>query len=144
MFRQLRHRHKIATSTLRAAPRGMTLVEIMIVLTIMASMMTLVGFFAVGALQNSKIKKAETQVGQIVQFLDVYYVTIGEYPQSLDDLTEPPGGMSPIVEEIPQDPWGNDYEYRRTNSDSYELFSNGPDGSGGSEDDIYPGGGSNT
>ena len=147
LHQRLKHRinQRAVRTSLLASQRGMTLVEIMIVLTIMASVMTVVGFFAVGALQNAKVKKAQTEVAQIANFIESYYAFQEEFPSSLEDLVNPPGGMAPITREIPLDPWRNDYEFNRTGNDSYELFSAGPDGQTGSDDDIFaPGTGGNS
>ena len=109
----------------------------MIVLTIMASIAAVVGFFAKGALDNAKIKEAQTEVGNLKQMVDTYFVSANEYPNSLDDLKSPPGGMSPIVKEIPKDPWNNDYNYSKGGgSDEPSISSNGPDGQAGTDDDI--------
>ncbi len=139
MYRLLQQRHRIAQAAL-SNNRGMTLVEIMIVLTIMASMMSIVGFFAVGALKNAKIKEAQTEVAQISQFIDSYYTFQEEMPDTLDDLVNPPGGMAPVTREIPLDPWRNDYQYSKTSDTEYELYCMGPDGNSGSDDDIFPSG----
>lgn len=120
--------------------RGMTLVEIMIVLTIMASIMGIVGFFARGALDNARIKEAESEVGNLSQMVTSFYVFSNEYPDSLDQLVNPPAGMAPIAEEIPNDPWGNEYQYSKDGNSSFELFSMGRDGSSGGGDDICAGG----
>lgn len=118
--------------------RGLTLVEIMIVLTIMASIMGIVGFFARGALDNARIKEAESEVANIAQMLTQYYVFRNEYPDNLEQLVDPPQGMAPIVEAIPSDPWGNEYAYNKQNNNEFELYSMGPDGRSGGGDDICP------
>lgn len=130
-----------AGRALVANQRGMTLVEIMIVLTIMASIMGMVGVFVVGAMDNAKIKEAETQVEQYASFVEQYFVFMGEWPDSLDQLADPPGGMQPLVERIDDDPWGNPYNYNKGGNRGYELCSNGKDGSNGGDDDICAGGG---
>lgn len=115
---------------------GMTLVEIMIVLTIMASIMGMVGVAVVGARNNAKIKEAETQVGIYGAAVEQFYVFTDGWPDSLEELTDPPGGQ-PIVEEIKDDPWGNEYRYSQGGgSRGFELCSSGPDGSSGGDDDI--------
>lgn len=119
----------------RIGERGMTLVEIMIVLTIMASIMGIVGFFAQGAIQNSKIKRASVEVGNLGNAVTQYFVLTNDYPDSLDQLANPSGGIAPIIREIPKDPWNNDYQYSK-NNDSFELYSMGPDGVRGGGDDI--------
>ncbi len=121
----------------RTGGRGMTLVEIMIVLTIMASIAGVVGFFAKGALDRAKVKEATTEVGNLKQMVDSYYVFSNEYPDSLDQLVNPPGNMAPIAKAIPKDPWNNEYNYKKgSGSEPPELSSNGPDGSPGNDDDI--------
>ena len=124
-------------SGLRTGRAGLTLVEIMIVLTIMASIMGVVGFFAKGALDNANIRTAETEVTQLSQMVTQYYVFRNEYPDTLEQLVNPPRGMAPITEAIPNDPWGRPYIYRKTNT-GYEIRSMGPDGSDGGGDDICP------
>lgn len=129
-----------ASRALVTSQRGMTLVEIMIVLTIMASIMGMVGVFVVGALDNAKIKEAQTQVEQYASFVEQYYVFQGSWPDSLDQLQRPPGGMQPLIERLDDDPWGNPYNYRKGGDRGYELCSSGKDGSSGGGDDICAGG----
>lgn len=116
--------------------RGMTLVEIMIVLTIMASVMGMVGFFAVGAMTRAKVKEAQVMVGKYANFVDEFYVYTGEFPSSLDQLARPPSGVAPFVREVEKDPWSNDYTFRTTGGDGFQVCSNGPDKSSGGDDDI--------
>lgn len=131
-----------ASRALVANQRGMTLVEIMIVLTIMASIMGVVGVVATSALTNAKIKEAQTEVEQYASFVEQYYVFQGEWPDSLDQIADPPGGMAPLVDEVGEDPWNNPYNYNNGGPRGYELCSNGKDGSSGGGDDICAGGGS--
>lgn len=119
----------------RASERGLTLVEIMIVLTIMASIMGIVGFVAAGALTNARIKEAETEVAQLAQAVTSFYVFRQEYPDSLEQLASPPSGMAPVIQEVPKDPWNNEYNYSHDNN-GFTLSSGGPDGSTGGGDDI--------
>ncbi|MCB9506094.1 MAG: type II secretion system protein GspG [Myxococcales bacterium] len=119
--------------------RGMTLIEIMIVLTILASLSAMIGVFVVGALKNSKIKQAETEVERYASFVEQFYVLADEWPDSLSDLASPPGGLAPLVERVGKDPWGNEYQYRKGGDRNYELCSNGPDESSGGGDDICAG-----
>jgi general secretion pathway protein G len=128
-------RTEVVASLLRHSERGMTLVEIMIVLAIMASIMGIVGFFARGAIINANIKEAQTQIGTLMQSVDSYYVFRNEYPENLEQLADPPRGMAPILERIPDDPWGNPYQFTRENS-SFNIFSYGPDGNSGGGDDV--------
>lgn len=124
---------------LRAAVRrGMTLVEIMIVLTIMAGIMAFAAYSVVGYLKSSKIKDAEAEVNQMRGFIDTFRVMHNRLPQSLDELSEEVDGLGQITDEVPNDPWDNPYEYSGGNDGTFVLFSAGPDGSTGTEDDIHP------
>jgi general secretion pathway protein G len=119
---------------LAANQRGMTLVEIMIVVTIMASIMGVVGFFVFGALDEANKKEARIEIGQLSQMVESYYLTTDPHklPDQLEDLNDKnlvKGG------EIPTDPWGNEYVYRK-NGREFEIISPGPDGQEGTEDDI--------
>ena len=124
--------HKALLSNAR---RGMSLVEVLIVLTIMASIAGVVGVFAIGALEESQIKKAGIEVGNLSKMAEQYMLMSSppSLPDSLDDLAS---GRNPVVKKVPKDPWGNDYVYRKTGNREFELFSMGPDGSEGTEDDV--------
>ncbi len=115
-------------------PHGMTLVEIMIVVTIMASVAGVVGFFVFGALDRANIRTAQMEVGQLEQMVETYYMTENELPDNLNQLTE---GNQPITEDVPEDPWGNDYIYDRHGAQDFEIYSAGPDGVTGTDEDVH-------
>ena len=117
-------------------PHGMTLVEIMIVITIMASVAGVVGYFVFGALDTANERTARMEINQLEQMVETYYMTTtpSQIPDRLEQLTE---GNSPLIEEIPQDPWGNDYVYQRHGNRDFEIFSPGADGVEGTEYDVY-------
>ena len=78
--------------------------------------------------------------------LDAFEVDNGYYPKGksgLLDLVQRPANAQnwhgPYLDNIPKDPWQNDYIYEcpgRHNSSSFDLMSVGPDGRAGSDDDI--------
>jgi len=117
---------------------GMTLVEIMIVLTIMAGIMAFAAYSVVGYLKSSKVTDATAEVEQIRGFIETYRVMHNSLPDQLSDLEEEVGGMGRITDRMPNDPWDNAYNYSNNNDSTYELFSSGADGQSGSEDDIWP------
>lgn len=127
---------RLATVPLRSA--GMTLVEIMIVLTIMAGIAAIVTVNVMGAMENAKIETAQTETGRLRTFIETYYTVHGELPDELSDLAEDQNGRRAIVENISPDPWGNDYHYEKTNNGRFQVYSTGPDGQDGTDDDIYP------
>lgn len=61
----------------------------------------------------------------------IYYLEKGEYPPSLKALVTE--GSKKDINIL--DPWGREFVYERKN-DSYEIYSAGPDGARGNEDDI--------
>lgn len=127
-------------TTLKVIPRqaGMTLVEIMIVLTIMAGVMGFAAYNVVGYMKNAKIKEASAEVEQIRGFIESYHLIHGNLPRELSQLEEEVDGYGSITERMPNDPWDSPYEYSTSNDNSYTLYSMGPDGQSGSQDDIYP------
>ncbi len=123
------------SATLLKKPVGMTLVEIMIVITIMAMVSGAVGYFVFGTLDTANERTAQMEINQLSQMVETYYMstTPNELPNNLEDLTE---GRNPLTESIPQDPWGNDYIYERHSNRDFDIYSPGADGVEGTEDDI--------
>lgn len=115
--------------------RGMTLVEIMIVITIMASVMGVVGFFVFGALDTANERTAKIEIQQLEQMVNAFYLSTSpnRLPDTLDELTQ---GNSPLTKEIPLDPWGNDYIYRKNSNRDFVIVSPGADGIEGTDDDV--------
>lgn len=115
-------------------PQGMTLVEIMIVVTIMASIMGVVGFFVFGALDEANKKEATIQIGNYEQLVNTYYLTTDPHtlPDTLEDLTT----KKRLAESIKPDPWGTPYIYKKIGGREFEIISAGPDQIEGTEDDI--------
>ena len=123
----------------KEASKGFSLLEIMVTITIMTMIMGAVGVGVMGYLDKSKIKQAKIDIGTISNALDLYKTEFGRYPDSDD-------GLSRLVEEkilkekkVPLDPWGNEYVYiypGSNNEDAFDLYSFGPDGKEGGNDDI--------
>ncbi len=119
--------------------KGFSLLEIMVVITIMAMIMGAVSVGVMSYLDRSKIRQAEMDIVTISNALDLYKTEFGRYPDSQD-------GLSRLVEEkilrdrnVPKDPWGNEYIYiyPGTHNEGYfDLYSFGPDGREGGNDDI--------
>jgi type II secretion system protein G len=79
--------------------------------------------------------------------LERYRLRAGRYPESLEGLLEKPANLAPeqwngpyvSTPAVLDDPWGNRYQYRQPgvyNSDSYDLWSTGPDGRDDTVDDL--------
>lgn len=112
--------------------KGMTLIEIMIVLAIIGGIAALLLPNITGQLDKSKAKEAKIQLTQIVNALSMYYTDCGKYPQSLEGLTkQDPNcsnwGPQPYYTKKLQDPFGHDLVYELEGGE-YTLKSLGKDG----------------
>jgi general secretion pathway protein G len=116
---------------------GFTLVEILVVITIIGLIMGLVGPRVLNYLSESKVKAATIQMQSFSGALDLYYLDLGRYPttaQGLAALAQRPGGASawngPYLKNgaVPNDPWGHAYVYRSPSQHGpYEIVSFGSD-----------------
>jgi general secretion pathway protein G len=135
---------------LAARRRGFTLMEVMLVLVILVILGSLtVGMFS-SQQKQAAIRSTRAQVGLFKSPLDSYHLDMGSYPATddgLNALSQAPSNASnvanwagPYLEgAIPSDPWGNPYQYQypgSKNADKYDIWSFGPDGSNGTDDDI--------
>ena len=124
----------------RKAERGMTLVEIMVVVIIMALVTGVVGVAVFNALGDAQGKVAQTQIGQISEALDMYKLRNRKYPstsEGLNALVAGQGNSKPVMDQLPRDPWGNDYIYiypGTHNPGRFDLMSYGEDGVQGNDD----------
>jgi len=127
---------------------GFTLIELMLVLVILATLAAIVVPKFTGHSQRAKITGAETQIASFSTALDAFEIACSRYPtttEGLNALVEKPasnaeGWEQPYFHQaIPKDPWGNEYQYRypgNYNKYGYDLYSVGPDGKLGGNDDI--------
>lgn len=121
--------------------RGFTLVEMLVVITIIGLIMALVGPRVLNYLSESKIKAAKIQIQSFSSALDLFYLDAGRYPSSsegLNVLVRAPGGLSgwngPYLKggTVPNDPWGKPYVYRSPGEHgAYDIMSYGADGQEG-------------
>ena len=124
---------------LRQAQKGMTLLEIMIVVAILGLLATVVVTNLMGTFDNAKIGTTQSKIASVEQAVQMYYTQVSEYPDSLKDLMNPPGGFRPYVKSMPKDSWNKELIYKRSSGDKpFVIFSAGPDGSKGTKDDVYP------
>jgi general secretion pathway protein G len=137
MFRYQRRRRR----------QGFTLMEVLLVLAILVILGSMVGFFIAGMQKGAYQDLARTQIGMFENQLDVYRLHIGSYPntnQGLQSLRVPPADLQNPAKwrgpysqkEIPTDPWGNNYQYELIGPEQYRIWSIGPDGVSGTEDDV--------
>jgi general secretion pathway protein G len=128
-------------SVRRCAEQGFTLIEMLVVISIIALIMALVGPRVLNFLGESKVKAAKIQIESLTSALDLYALDTGRYPsgsEGLDALMQRPGNVAswsgPYLKgnAIPKDPWGNPYIYRSPGQHgSYDIMSYGADGQEG-------------
>lgn len=129
----------------RRGDAGVTLIEMMVVLVIIAIVAALIVPNVIGRPDEARATVARTDVRTIAASLEMYRLDNRGYPtttQGLDGLVSRPaappvppnwaaGGYLP---QLPTDPWGNPYLYRSPGQDGpYDLVSLGADGQPGGE-----------
>jgi general secretion pathway protein G len=118
----------------RRRNRGMTLIEIMVVITILGLIAAAVGVAVIPQLNQARRDRAELDIKNIQNALKLYYTKKGNYPDTGTGLK----GLVDMqaLEQLPKDPWGNDYVYMNEGGKPV-IVSYGADGtSGGSENDA--------
>ena len=122
---------------------GFTLVEMLLVITIIGILAALVVPKMVGRSEQARQAATRADISSIKTALDAFEVDNGFYPKSLQDLLQQSNDAKnwhgPYLDKVPQDPWGNPYVYAipgRHNPNGYDLSSVGPDGKAGTDDDI--------
>ena len=121
----------------RKDERGFTLVELLIVLTILVMLASIVAPRVIGYLGTSKTKTAKVQIESLSAALQLYRIDNGRLPTTSDGLralVERPGSSTawngPYVtrRELPVDPWGRPYNYRSPGQNGeFDIFSLGAD-----------------
>jgi general secretion pathway protein G len=118
----------------KAAARGMTLIEIMVVLVILGLIAGAIGFNVFNQLKEAQVRTARLDLKALSNGVDLYHVETGQWPESLQQL------VPKYIKDMHKDPWGTDYSYVRT-GEGYDVYSYGPDKAQGGSDDINMHGG---
>jgi general secretion pathway protein G len=123
--------------------RAFTLVEMLLVVTIIGILAALVIPKIVGRSEQARTTAARADISAIKTALDAFEVDNGYYPKGLGDLVAAPSNAKnwrgPYLDKVPSDPWGNNYNYYfpgKHNTGSYDLVSVGPDAKEGTDDDV--------
>lgn len=120
---------------------GFSLIEIMVVVTLIGILMAFGTVYIMGQLEEGRIKTARSQSYEIAKALDLYRLNFGSYPstaEGLEALSKPPHGQ-PLMEKVPLDPWGREFNYANPgvhNPRGVDVWSNGPSKKEGSDEDA--------
>jgi general secretion pathway protein G len=118
----------------RRKARGMTLIEIVVVIAIIGLLTAAVGIAVIPQFKKAQIDTArKNDMPAIMTGLKTYYLQKSKYPDTgvgLKALVD-----AQIVDKQPKDPWQNDYVYVLEGNKPI-IKSYGPDGQAGTEDDI--------
>jgi general secretion pathway protein G len=97
----------------RRAPRGMTLIEIMVVLVILGLIASAVVIAVFPQLQKARVDQTTLSIGNLDNALKLYNARKGKFPdtatgfKALMDME--------IIDKLPKDAWGNDFVYTLEN-----------------------------
>ena len=118
--------------------RGFTLVEMLLVLVILATLAAIVYPKVAGRSEQARVTAAQTQIGNFKTALNAFEVDNGYFPKGknglMDLIQKPqdaPNWHGPYLDTLPKDPWGGDYLYEnpgRHNPNSYDISSVGAPG----------------
>ena len=130
--------------------RGFTLIEIMVVVIILGILAAIVAPNVIGRIDDAQVARAEQDIRGLETALKFYRIDNFMYPtteQGLDALVNRPADPSirnwkagGYVDRLPNDPWGNRYEYLNPGThgeiDVYTLGRDGRPGGEGIDADI--------
>ena len=115
-----------------------SLIEIMIVISIIALVAAIAIPNLLGQSDEAKVSVAEIQIKSLGDTVTNYKMRTGRLPESLQDLVTDPGDAKKwkqLLEKLPQDPWNNAYQYEVAPDSfrGFEMISLGADGQAGGE-----------
>src|SRR5690606_3732206 len=153
--RRLRHVHQARARRAQAASRraasgsarqGFTLVELMVVIVIIGLLATVVAINVLPSQDKAMVGKVRADISVLEQAVETYRLDNLTFPtdqQGLKALTAPPADLARperyrqggYVRRLPEDPWGNPYQYRRRSAHGgqFDIWSFGADGQEGGE-----------
>jgi general secretion pathway protein G len=140
----------MSRSRSRRRRSGFTLMEVLLVLAILVILGSLAAVSFTGVLGQSDVDSTRAQIGLIEPAVDQYFLTFRKYPTSLSDLVVAPADVdqekwkrviSPMFGSgtLPRDAWEREFKFAAPGSKNpsrFDIWSSGPDGADGTDDDI--------
>jgi len=112
---------------------GFTLIELMVVITILGLLASIAAVNVMSYLKRAKIETTKENMRAIKQAVMSFYLKKNRIPQSLSELCGPEGddNRELQMEEPPKDAWGNEFVYSPRDKRNFDLMSYGADGQEG-------------
>ncbi|HEX4810940.1 MAG TPA: type II secretion system major pseudopilin GspG [Bryobacteraceae bacterium] len=127
----------------QGAEAGVTLIEMLVVVTIMALFIAIVGPRLLARADSAKVTAARTEINELSNALALYKLDTGSFPsteQGLQGLRVQPDNVAQwqgpyLQKDVPQDPWGHPYVYKfpGEHGDEPDISSYGADGQPGGD-----------
>jgi len=125
--------------------RGFTLLEIIVVVTIIAILAAYIAPKIAGRADDARISKAKSDIRVLESSMELYKLDNFTYPstdQGLEALVNKPSGeelkhwrKGGYIKKLNRDPWGNDYQYRNPGANGeFDIYSFGADSAVGGSD----------
>jgi general secretion pathway protein G len=121
---------------------GFTIIELMVVITIIGILASLVAPRFMGHLESAKVKTTKAQLEMLSTALDSFNLDVGRYPTESEGLKvlwikskDIKGYDGPYLPKpVEADAWGNPYIYKtNVEENPYDIISYGKDGKEGGE-----------
>ncbi len=135
----------------RRVSRGFTLIEVMIVLAIVLALGAIVSVAVLSRRDQANVNLTKTDLNTLKAGLKWFRFEYNRYPtdeeglavlwssETLDPELDESKWKSQLEEPLPKDRWGREWMYMQQSEKDparYSLWSVGPDGEDGTEDDL--------
>lgn len=140
---------KLNNARKRQKRQGFTLVELMVVIVIIGLLATVVAINVLPSQDRAMVGKARADISVLEQAIETYRLDNLTFPEDLNALTTAPASLAQperyrqggYIRRLPEDPWGNPYQYRRQSAhggqfDVYSLGADGKEGGEGNDADL--------